>query len=263
VQSAEQSKTPPSQKQAPQQQSRESAFSVAGQRAGKTYINSKDGLTYVWIPSGKFKMGCSRGDIIGSGSAFGKSNQKYNITIPCPDNEEPAHDVTITKGFWIGQTEVTQEAYQKVIGDNPSNFKGAKLPVEEISGNNADAYCRAIGARLPTEAEWEYAARAGSTTSRYGDVYKIARYDTFRPHEVAQKAPNAWGLHDMLGNVNEWTADWYADKLSVETTDPKGPTSGALRTLRGGSYNSSLDRAADFPDRLGVGAGLRCVGDSP
>lgn len=138
-------------------------------------------------------MGCSQGD------------------KECGDNEQPAHEVTITRGFWIGQTEVTQEAYQRVMnGQNPSRFKGARLPVETISWNDADAYCRAIGGRLPTEAEWEYAARAGSTDGRYGDVDQIAWYGKNsgnKTHEVAGKAPNTWGLYDTLGNVWEWTAD--------------------------------------------------------
>jgi len=199
-------------------------------------------------------MGCSPGD------------------KECNGNEQPAHEVTITKGFWIGQTEVTQEAYRKVMnGQNPSRFKGAKLPVETISWNDADAYCRAIGGRLPTEAEWEYAARAGSPDGRYGDLDQIAWYDKNsggKTHEVAGKAPNAWGLYDTLGNVWEWTADWYADKL-LTPTDPKGPTSGQYRALRGGSGNASPASArASYRNRSGPDSrlnviGVRCVGDLP
>ena len=101
-------------------------------------------------------MGCSVGD------------------IECDDDEKPARDVEITRGFWIEQTEVTQEAYQKVKGTNPSNFKGSTLPVEQVSWTDANGYCDAVGMRLPTEAEWEYAARGGSTAARYGAVENVA-----------------------------------------------------------------------------------------
>jgi formylglycine-generating enzyme required for sulfatase activity len=120
--------------------------------------NPKDGLRYVWTPPGTFTMGCSPGD-----------SERH-------DDEKPAHRVTITKGFWLGQTEVTQAAYQRVVGTDPSDFKGANLPVEQVSWDQAQAYCQAIGGRLPTEAEWEYAARAGSVQSRYGDIDRIAWY---------------------------------------------------------------------------------------
>jgi formylglycine-generating enzyme required for sulfatase activity len=104
--------------------------------------------------------------------------------------------------FWMGQTEVTQEAYHKGTGKpNPSMSKGANLPVENVSWNDAENYCRASGGRLPTEAEWEYAARAGTTRSLSGDIDNIAWYDKNsgdKTHEVAQKAKNAWGLYDML-----------------------------------------------------------------
>jgi formylglycine-generating enzyme required for sulfatase activity len=110
----------------------------------ETRLNPKDGLTYVWVPPGKFMMGCSSGD-----------NE-------CEADEKPAHEVEITRGFWMGQTEVTQAAWKKVTGSDPSHFKGDQLPVEQVSWEEADAYCKAVGLRLPAEVEWEYAARAGT-----------------------------------------------------------------------------------------------------
>jgi formylglycine-generating enzyme required for sulfatase activity len=230
-------------------------------RAGDTRVNPKDGLTYVYAPAGKFKMGCSPGD------------------SECIPNEMPAHEVTITKGFWIGQTEVTQEAYQKVTGKNPSYLKGAKLPVETIIWNDAQSYCRMAGMRLPTEAEWEYAARAGSSASRYGNLDQIAWYDGNsgnRTHEVGQKQANAWGLYDTLGNVWEWVADWYANSYPAgNQTDPRGPTRGQYRVVRGGSKMANLVRGGSMANLVRVSSvggallvtgpdvGVRCVGKLP
>jgi serine/threonine protein kinase/formylglycine-generating enzyme required for sulfatase activity len=214
--------------------------------------NPKDELTYLWIPPGTFMMGCSPSD------------------GECYDVEKPAHQVTLTKGFWLGQTEVTQAAYQRVTGQNPSSWRGPALPVESITWNEADGYCRAIGGRLPTEAEWEYAARAGSTAGRYGNFDGVAWYNGNSPngtHKVAQKQANGWGLYDMLGNVWEWTADWYADYLPNAAVDPTGPASGQFRTERGGSWNGNpglVRVSARFRFALGVtgaGIGVRCVGE--
>jgi len=219
----------------------------------RTKVNPKDGLTYVWIQPGAFTMGCSPGD------------------SQCDPDEKPAHRVTITRGFWIGQTPVTQEAYERVTGKNPSNFKGPKLPVETVNWNEAQSDCQAVGMRLPTEAEWEYAARAGTTGSRYGDLDQIAWYTANsggKTHEVMQKQPNAWGLYDMLGNVWEWTADWYADKYAGNAeTDPQGPASGQNRVLRGGSWYDSPAylrasvRVRNEPEVLSGDLGFRCLGN--
>ena len=183
-------------------------------------INPKDGLPYVFISPGTFTMGCSPGD------------------KNCGDDEKP-HRVSITKGFWIGQTEVTQAAYARVMkGGNPSSFKGDIRPVETVSWNEADAYCQAVDMRLPTEAEWEYAARASNTNERYGDIDKIAVYNTDSTATVRSKLPNAWGLYDMLGNVWEWTNDWY-DKDYYKNSpkdDPPGPGRGDEKVLRGGAW---------------------------
>jgi len=190
--------------------------------------NSKDDLKYVWIAPGKFVMGCS-GDY-----------------PDCPGDAKPAHEVTITKGFWLGQTEVTQAAYEKVIGKNPSFFRGRSLPVESTTWQDTQNYCTSAGGRLPTEAEWEYAARAGTTEPRYGDLNKIAWYrgnSALKTHEVGTLQPNPWGLYDMLGNVWEWTADRYDGDYykSSPGINPLGPLSGNLpRVLRGGSWDNEV-----------------------
>lgn len=215
-------------------------------------VNPKDGLIYVWRPPGEFMMGCSPGD------------------NGCGDDEKPPHEVTITEGFWIGTSEVTQEAYQRVVGKDPSNFRGAKLPVEMVSWIDAEAYCHKAGGRLPTEAEWEYAARAGNQPSRYGDIASVAWYagnSDNRTHEVAQKAPNAWRLYDMLGNVREWTADHYAGYISGAVVNPRGPDTGDYRVVRGGSWHSDpgdvtassrLDMEPEYRSEL---IGFRCAAD--
>jgi formylglycine-generating enzyme required for sulfatase activity len=221
-----------------------------GLRAGIEKENPKDGLKYVWIPPGRFLMGCSAGD------------------TECKDDEKPAHEVTITKGFWMGQTEVTREAYQRVIGNNPRDLNGAKLPVGAVSWKEAQRYCQLIGGRLPTEAEWEYAARGGTPAARYGNLEDIAWYrdnSVSRAHEAGQKQPNAFGLYDMLGNVAEWVADWYADYQAGSQQDPGGPAGGQYRVARGGSWGFNL-RGERASDRIKVGPearysdfGLRCA----
>jgi TPR repeat protein/formylglycine-generating enzyme required for sulfatase activity len=224
--------------------------------AGTKEVNPKDGLTYVWIPPGRFLMGCSPAD------------------SECSGAEKPAHEVTITEGFWLGQTPVTQQAYQRVTGQSPSHFKGANLPVEFVNWFEAQSYCSAIGGRLPTEAEWEYSARAGSTGARYGNLDEIAWYSGNsgnKTHEVGQKQANAWGLYDMLGNVWQWTADWFGDYQSGEQNDPSGAESGQFRMLRGGSWSSLARlrlvrvsyRCGVPPSSRGGDMGLRCVEGSP
>jgi formylglycine-generating enzyme required for sulfatase activity len=134
---------------------------------------------------------------------------------------------------------VTQEAYQRVTGTNPSHFKGPKLPVETVRWNEAQGYCAAVGMRLPTEAEWEYAARASDATARYGAIGDVAWYSGNsggKTHDVGQKQANAFGLFDMLGNVWEWVADGYGTYQAGNATDPQVPSSGQYRALRGGSW---------------------------
>jgi formylglycine-generating enzyme required for sulfatase activity len=221
-------------------------------KAGDTRISDKDGQPYVWIPPGQFSMGCSPGD------------------GECGSKENPVHQVTITKGFWMGQTPVTQTAYQRVTGQNPSSFKGPYLPVENVTWIEAKQYCGKVGMRLPTEAEYEYAARAGSTASRYGDIDQIAwhkRNSGGKTHGVGDKLPNAWNLYDMLGNVWEWTADWYGGYPAGAQSDPTGPASGNWRVLRGGSWNRdprfvrASVRDRNVPEFRNYDIGVRCVGN--
>ena len=228
----------------------ELAATLPGEGPNQPKINPKDGLPYVYIPAGTFRMGCSPGD-----------NE-------CDKSDEiPAKQVTLTKGFWLGQTEVTQVAYEKVIGANPSNFKGATRPVETVDWNQASQYCQTIGGRLPTEAEWEWAARGGTTSAHYGDVAQIGWYgenSDNQTHPVGEKSANAYGLKDMLGNVREWTGDWY-QKAIPGGQDPTGPSSGTYRVLRGGSwiYNSSYLRASyrdsNLPSSRYYLIGFRCL----
>jgi serine/threonine-protein kinase len=220
-------------------------------KPGATKINSVDGLTYVWIQPGAFSMGCSPGD------------------GECMEDEKPAHPVTISTGFWIGQTEVTEEAYRKVTGKGGGIPRRSTRPVNGVTWEEAQGYCEAAGMRLPTEAEWEYATRAGSTASRYGELDRVAWYDgnsDLESHDVAGKEPNAWGLYDMLGNVWEWAADWYGRYQSGAVTNPQGPSEGPFRMRRGGGSRVGA-RAARASYRVKnahnphYSAGFRCVGN--
>jgi formylglycine-generating enzyme required for sulfatase activity len=231
---------------------------------GTVRENPKDGLKYVWIPPGSFQMGCSPGD------------------TECSDDEKPAHQVAITKGFWIGQTKVTVAAYKRFAATTGRQMPNAptfnrgwandSMPIVNVSWDDAHDYCTWAGGRLPTEAEWEYAARGGSTEARYGPIDEIAWCDQNsgrRTHEVAQKRANGFGLFDVLGDVWEWVYDWY-DQYYYQTSpsqDPSGPTSGAYRVLRGGSWDDiprdvrvSYRNRTD-PGRWIDGVGVRCGGE--
>jgi len=163
------------------------------------------------------------------------------------DDETP-HPVRITRGFHIAAGEVTQAVWQDVMGYNPSKVKGESLPVHGVSWTEAVAFCKKLSAkegktyRLPTEAEWEYACRAGSTGAfaGCGEADKMAWHmdnSGERPREVGTRQPNAWGIYDMHGNAMEWTADWYASEYGKgRAVDPTGPAEGKLRVARGGSW---------------------------
>ena len=168
---------------------------------------------------------------------------------------DQAHEVTLTKPFKMGVHEVTQAQYEQVMGVNPSRFKGGNKPVEMVSWDNAVEFCRRLSElpaekaagnvyRLPTEAEWEYACRAETTTmysfgddeSDLGDYAWYGDNSGDKTHPVGGKKPNAWGLYDMHGNVWEWCQDWYGYYPSGSVTDPSGATSGSSRVFRGGGW---------------------------
>jgi formylglycine-generating enzyme required for sulfatase activity len=168
-------------------------------------------------------------------------------------NEGPQHEVTISKLLYLGVTEVTQAQYEAVIGTNPSQFQGPTNPVENVTWNDATEFCRKLSEktgkafRLPTEAEREYACRAGSKTrfsfgdseGALGDYAWHKGNSAGTSHPVGRKNPNAWGLYDMHGNVWEWCADWYGSYPSWPSTDPQGATSGGDRVVRGGAWFES------------------------
>lgn len=191
---------------------------------------------FVWIPPGSFVMGSPVGEE-GRGS------------------DEIQHTVTLTQGFWLSDHEVTQSEYQSIMGSNPSIFRGdLNRPVDQILWKDAVSYCQKLterertarritaqqAYRLPTEAEWEYAARGGKVGPRYGDLDAIAWWSTNsggRTQPVKLKAANGWGLYDMMGNVLEWCSDCYGEYPTAGVTDPTGPLTCSSRVLRGGAWS--------------------------
>ena len=200
-------------------------------------------------------------------------------------SEKPVHTVRLTQAFYLGKYEVTQGQWQAVMGKNPSQFTGdANRPVEQVSWDDVQEFIRRLNAReggaqyrLPTEAEWEYAARAGSTTAySFGnDARQLGEYAWYRDnaggktHPVGQKKPNAWGLHDMYGNVWEWVQDWYADYAAGSAVNPAGPSSGSGRVIRGGSWGAgagycrSAYRGRDAPGDRDGDLGFRLLRTAP
>ncbi len=182
-----------------------------------------------WIEPGAFTMGSPEGE-----------DGRF-------DNEGPQHQVTLTKGFWLGDTPVTQALWTAAMGNNPSAFKDPKRPVETVSWDDAQQFLKKMSARipglglgLPTEAQWEYACRAGTKGANYtGDARKLADIAWFseeQTHPVAMKRCNDRGLYDMLGNVYEWCADGMRSYTAKPVADPAGPMDSASRALRGGSW---------------------------
>jgi formylglycine-generating enzyme required for sulfatase activity len=238
------------------------SFSAPAPKKAET-IDLGDGvrMEFVLIPSGSFLMGSeeNRGD----------------------GDESPVHRVTLTQPFYLGLYEVTQEQWEKIMGGNPSKFKGAKLPVDSVSWHDCQRFLVRLSEKtgrkfvLPTEAQWEYACGAGATTPwNFGDQETLVKERAWMgessggtTHPVGMKSPNAWGLHDMHGNVWEWCADWYAKHAYAggEVKDPRGPATGESRVLRGGGWGEDADhvrsacRNCNGPDGANQGTGLRCV----
>lgn len=207
----------------------------------KHYTNSL-GMKFVWIPPGTFMMGSPKEEILRL-------------------RNETQHKVTLTKGFYMGVYAVTQEQWQEVMGNNPSQHQGEKnLPVDAVSWVDCQHFIKKLresekdekAYRLPTEAEWEYACRAGTTTPfHFGDtisteqanyngnfVYGNGKKGIFRQKTIPVGSfhANAWGLHDMHGNVWQWCQDWLGDYAENDVTDPQGPSKGEERVMRGGSW---------------------------
>ena len=224
-------------------------------------IPVKDGISIdmVRVEAGTFTMG-----------ATSEMKDSY-------DSEKPAHQVTLTNDYYIGKYEVTQALWQAVMGNNPSEFKGDNLPVENVNWNDCQKFISKLNLitgktfRLPTEAEWEYAARGGKKSRGYqysgsnnlSDVAWYYKNSGIKTHAVGTKQANELGIYDMSGNVSEWYQDRYGDYSKSSQTNPKGSTSGALRVLRGGCYSyysdfcCPLSRGFDTHSTCESGNGLR------
>jgi len=237
-----------------------------GETAGEERALSSLKMAFCWCPPGTFMMGSPRHE-------------------PGRDSDEDQVEVTLTQGFWMGKYEVTQSEYRSLMGENPSFHKGERWPVERVLREDAARFCRKLTKtelaagrlpksweyRLPTEAQWEYACRAGSTTAyTFGDDFErliqFGRYTTYkddRTGEVGQKQPNAWGLCDMHGNVWEWCLDRYQAKLPGGE-DPH-VIEGSHWVARGGSAFRvgkdlrSASRERKFPDFEDISLGFRVV----
>jgi len=222
----------------------------------RTFTNSI-GMEFVWIDPVTFRMGSDDKDA----------------------DEKPAHMVTLSKGFYLQTTEVTQRQWEAVMGTNPSHFKGPDRPVESVSWEDAQEFLKKLNVkekdsryRLPSEAEWECACRAGGQepdeAANLDEVAWWGKNSNGATHPVGQKKPNAWGLFDMRGNVWEWVEDWYDSGAYANSRrlDPAGPGSGGSRVVRGGSwrygysvYFRCASRGDRGPDRRFVNCGFRCA----
>jgi formylglycine-generating enzyme required for sulfatase activity len=228
----------------------------------RTFTNSI-GMQFVRIEPGKFIMGSPK-----------KESWRNS-------DEGAQHEVEITKPFYLGIYEVTQRQYREIMYENPSFFKmcGDDCPVEKVMWKDVQEFIARLNVkektdryRLPTEAEWEYACRAGSQSAYYfGDDqnqlndYAWYKDNTQMTHPIGQKKPNAWGLYDMHGNVNEWVHDWYGKYMDTSTTDPTGQLAGSHKVYRGGSWYNALwdsrcaNRGKDKLDNWSQTVGFRLV----
>lgn len=259
---------------------------------GATQDNPADGLRYVWVAPGTFQQGCSKFD------------------EDCADDEKPLHKTTIDKGFWISQTEVTVAAYRRfaaathrIMPPEPTfggralndGWSDEAMPIVNTDWEDSRSYCHWLGGRLPTESEWEYAARAGTADSRSGQLRDMSWFadnagtksldsgmlmrengagflfhlsqngNTFQ--HPALKSANYYGLYDMLGNVWEWTGDWYDAEYYKHSpqSNPSGPLKGDTKSLRGGSWADAPNalrhstRGRRSPVIRSSDAGFRCV----
>jgi len=195
-------------------------------------VRTFGGIEMVWCPPGEFFMGSPEDE-------EGR------------DDDETQHRVTLTKGYWLAKTECTQEQWESIMGSNPSTFKGADLPVEQVSWDDVQGWLEKMNEKhplppgwkweLPTEAQWEYACRAGTETAFAGsgaldEMGWYSENSESKTNTVGTKKANTWGLHDMHGNVWEWCQDGYEDYESGSATDPKRWTDGWLSVRRGGSW---------------------------
>jgi len=222
------------------------------------------GMELVLIPSGSFRMG---GD---------KKHEQAE------DHENPRHVVKISKAFFMGKYAVTQKQWSEIKPNNPSEFISDARPVERVSWNDVQDFIQKLNMkeetdryRLPTEAEWEYAARAGSESAySFGpDTHMLSQYAWYRKnsggktHPVGQLNPNAWGLYDMHGNVHEWCQDWFDRNYYSHSpaNDPSGPSTGLAKALRGGDWGSQdwycrcASRSLSSPDRRSNRLGFRLI----
>jgi len=216
-------------------------------------ITDSHGMSFVLIPPGSFDMGSESGD----------------------EDETPVHTVRITRPFYFGKYEVTQQQWKSIMGENPSTFQGDNLPVEMVSWNMVQTFLRRINQfegrltyRLPSEAEWEHAARAGAPADQAISINAVAWHKgnaREKSHPVGRKKPNAWGLYDIYGNVWEWCRDRHGAYPARTVTDPTGTSLGMNRIFRGGSWMvppgriRATNRERRLEDYYAHNIGLRLV----